>query len=41
VASLSRAHRLAVAIRAGSPPRFGGYEVSGYGREARLQQLDE
>jgi acyl-CoA reductase-like NAD-dependent aldehyde dehydrogenase len=49
---LSKAHRLAKAIRAGSiwincyqamdpAVPFGGYKMSGYGRESGLQHLDE
>ena len=49
---VSKAHRLARAIRAGSvwvncyqsmdpAVPFGGYKMSGYGRESGLQQLDE
>src|SRR5262245_31856531 len=49
---VSKAHRLAKAIRAGSvwvncyqamdpAVPFGGYKMSGYGRESGLQQLDE
>ena len=49
---VSKAHRLAKAIRAGSvwvncyqamdpAVPFGGYKMSGYGRESGIQQLDE
>jgi aldehyde dehydrogenase (NAD+) len=49
---VSKAHRLAKAIRAGSvwincyqamdpAVPFGGYKMSGYGRESGLQHLDE
>lgn len=49
---VSKAHRLASAIRAGSvwvncyqamdpAVPFGGYKMSGYGRESGLQQMDE
>jgi aldehyde dehydrogenase (NAD+) len=49
---VSKAHRLARAIRAGSvwincyqamdpAVPFGGYKMSGYGRESGIQQLDE
>ena len=49
---VSKAHRLAAAIRAGSvwvncyqamdpAVPFGGYKMSGYGRESGLQQMDE
>jgi aldehyde dehydrogenase (NAD+) len=49
---VSKAHRLARGIRAGSvwvncyqamdpAVPFGGYKMSGYGRESGLQQLDE
>ena len=49
---VSKAHRLASAIRAGSvwvncyqamdpAMPFGGYKMSGYGRESGLQQMDE
>jgi aldehyde dehydrogenase (NAD+) len=49
---ISKAHRLASAIRAGSvwvncyqamdpAVPFGGYKMSGYGRESGLQQMDE
>jgi aldehyde dehydrogenase (NAD+) len=49
---VSKAHRLAKAIRAGSvwvncyqamdpAVPFGGYKMSGYGRESGLQQLEE
>jgi aldehyde dehydrogenase (NAD+) len=49
---VSKAHRLAHAVRAGSvwvncyqamdpAVPFGGYKLSGYGRESGIQQLDE
>jgi aldehyde dehydrogenase (NAD+) len=49
---VSRAHRLATAIRAGSvwvncyqamdpAVPFGGYKMSGYGRESGLQHVEE
>ena len=49
---VSKAHRLAKGIRAGSvwvncyqamdpAVPFGGYKMSGYGRESGLQQLEE
>ena len=49
---VSKAHRLAAAIRAGSvwvncyqamdpAVPFGGYKMSGYGRESGLQQMEE
>ena len=49
---VSKAHRLAKAIRAGSvwvncyqamdpAMPFGGYKMSGYGRESGLQHLEE